>query len=151
MQIHCVYEWDKLFKIMNELKLDNLIKNKKIILHSFQGKPKHIDKFITLNVWYSLSSGCYCEKNIEMIKKIPLDKLVYESDSPSMFNTMIYPDDYDYKEMGLKDCLENQNNTPISIIFLNEKIAEIKCMKPNELSLIVLNNSNSILDKIISN
>ena len=36
VHIHCVYEWDKLYKIMSNMNLDNLIKNKKILLHSFQ-------------------------------------------------------------------------------------------------------------------
>lgn len=135
---------------MNAMKLVTLIKNKKIILHSFQGKSKHIDKFNAMNVWYSLSAGCYCDKNIEMIKKIPLDRLVYESDSPSMFNSIIYPLNYDYNEMGLKDCVQNKKNTPISIVFLNATIAEIKCIKPHELSVIVFNNSKRIIEGIIS-
>ena len=57
VHIHCVYEWDKLYKILNNMKIENLIKNNKIILHSFQGKKKHIEKFNNLNCYFSISSG----------------------------------------------------------------------------------------------
>ena len=43
-----------------------------------------------LNVFYSISSSCFTKSNYEMLKVIPNDKLLLESDAPSMFNKSIY-------------------------------------------------------------
>lgn len=55
--IHCVYEWDKLFKSLSKYK--NEIP---FILHSFQGNLKQTKKFNELNCFYSISPGCFIEK-----------------------------------------------------------------------------------------
>ena len=89
----CMWKPFKAFETMN---LDNL-KNNKIILHSFQGSKKIMEKFNKYNVYFSISPGCFNEKNFEMLKAIPLDRLLLESDSPSMFNKEIYDKEEDYK------------------------------------------------------
>ncbi len=144
VHIHCVYEWDKLYKIMSNINLDNLIKNKKILLHSFQGKVKHINKFNNLNVYYSISSGCYTSGNYEMLKNLPLDKILFESDSPSMFNKAVYNDTKEYENFYSEN---KKNNSPESIKYLCIKLAELKNMKYEDLAKIVYKNSLEVLNE----
>lgn len=126
VNIHCVYEWEKLFKaIENHMNKDNLVSKSKIVLHSFQGTSKIADKFLKFNTWFSISPGCYNDKNFEMLRKLPIENMLLESDSPSMFNEVIYDDksryDFYYKEENGKF-----KNNPISIVDLSVKIAELK-------------------------
>jgi Tat protein secretion system quality control protein TatD with DNase activity len=97
------------------MKIENLIKNNKIILHSFQGKKKHIEKFNNLNCYFSISSGCYSKSNFDMLKMLPNNKILFESDSPSMFNKEIYSNENDYKHFYNEN---KKNNSPESIKFL---------------------------------
>ena len=142
VHIHCVYEWDKLYKIMSNIKLDNLIKNNKILLHSFQGKVKHIKKFNNLNCYYSISSGCFSTGNYEMLKNLPLNKILFESDSPSMFNKAVYEDEKQYQHFHTE---EKKNNSPESIKYLCIKLSELRNMKYEELAKAVYNNSLEVL------
>ena len=146
VHIHCVYEWDKLYKIMSNMKLDNLIKNNKILLHSFQGKVKHINKFNNLNCYYSISSGCFTTGNYEILKNLPLNKILFESDSPSMFNKAIYEDEKQYQHFHTE---EKKNNSPESIKYLCIKLAELRDIKYEELANTVYNNSLEILKEFI--
>ena len=141
VHIHCVYEWDKLYKIMSNMKIDNLQKENKIILHSFQGKVKHIKKFNNLNCYYSISSGCFSSGNYEMLKTLPLNKILFESDSPSMFNKSVYENEAEYSHF----YGEKKNNSPESIKYLCKKLAELKNMKYEDLAKTVYNNSLEIL------
>ena len=146
VHIHCVYEWDKLYKIMSNMNLDNLIKNKKILLHSFQGKVKHINKFNNLNVYYSISSGCFNTGNYEMLKNLPLEKILFESDSPSMFNKAVYDNEKDYQHFYSEN---KKNNSPESIKFLCDKLAKLRNMKSEELAKIAYKNSLEILKEFL--
>ena len=143
VHIHCVYEWDKLYKILNNMKIENLIKNNKIILHSFQGKKKHIEKFNNLNCYFSISSGCYSKSNFDMLKMLPNNKILLESDSPSMFNKEIYSNENDYKHFYNEN---KKNNSPESIKFLCKKIAELKEINENEFCNIIYNNSLKVFN-----
>ena len=143
VHIHCVYEWDKLFKILNNMKIENLIKNNKIILHCFQGKKKHIEKFNNLNCYFSISSGCFTKGNFEMLKNLPNNKILFESDSPSMFNKEIYSNENEYKHFYNED---KKNNSPESIKFLCKKFAELKEINEIEFCNIIYNNSLKVFN-----
>ena len=145
VHVHCVYEWDKLFKILNEGKFDNLIKNRRIILHSFQGKVKHVNKFSQLNCYFSISSGCFITKNYEMLKAVPLDKLLFESDAPSMFNKEVYDDESEYNKFYSEN---NRVNSPESIVYLNRKYAKLLGIDEDKLREVVKNNVGKIIGEI---
>lgn len=124
--IHCVYEWEKLYKaIENNKNKENLVQESKIILHSFQGNCKIMEKFKNFNPWFSISPGCFIEKNFDMIRKIPIENLLLESDSPSMFNNLIYDDENKFS-FYFKEENGKFKNHPMSIIDLGSKIAELK-------------------------
>lgn len=161
--VHCVYEWEKLYKIFEKARIENLTKNK-ILLHSFQGNAKIMQKFRKFNPWFSLSSGCFIEKNYEMIKEIPLDRLLLESDSPSMFNKNIYSDENEYsyyfvEESNDGEIINNINhinnpqkkyqNHPMSIIHLAKKIAELRKIDFEVLIENINENNKILIDNII--
>ena len=131
---------------MSNMKLDNLIKNNKILLHSFQGKVKHINKFNNLNCYFSISSGCFSTGNYEMLKNLPLNKILFESDSPSMFNKNVYDDEKQYNHFYSE---AKKNNSPESIKYLCIKLAELRNMKFEELANAVYNNSLEILKEFL--
>jgi Tat protein secretion system quality control protein TatD with DNase activity len=109
-------------------------------------------KFLKFNPWFSLSAGCFIEKNFEMIKEIPLDRLLLESDSPSMFNKNIYEkeEDYSFYFTEISDVNENikYQNHPMSILNLGRKIAELKNIDYEYLMDKVKINSSIVINKI---
>jgi len=146
--IHCVYEWEKLYKaIENNKNKENLIQESKIILHSFQGNCKIMEKFKKFNPWFSISPGCFTEKNFDMIRKIPIENLLLESDSPSMFNNLIYDDENKFK-FYFKEENGKFKNHPMSIIDLGTKIAELKEISIKYLFEQIQINSKKILKMI---
>lgn len=147
--IHCVYEWEKLYKILEKSSISNLVNNK-IILHSFQGTKKMVEKFNKFNPWFSISAGCYSHKNEEMIKAIPADRLILESDSPSMFNKHIYSSEKEY-DYYFKDENSHFKNHPMSILSLSKKVSEVKEVDSNEFIKIISNNYKQIIEIIKSN
>lgn len=147
VHIHCVYEWDKLYKIMSTMDLNNLIQNKKIILHSFQGKIKHIDKFKLMNVYFSISSGCFTKSNYEMLAHLPNDQILLESDAPSMFNSEIYENQENYINFPKENT--KIKNSPESVIYLCEKFASLKQIPKDEFKHIILNNSLKVYNEFI--
>lgn len=148
VHIHCVYEWDKLYKIMSTMNLNNLIQNKKIILHSFQGKIKHIEKFKLMNVYFSISSGCFTKSNYEMLTKLPNEQILLESDAPSMFNAEIYENQENYINFPKENT--KIKNSPESVIYLCEKLASLKQIPKDEFKLMIYHNSLKVYDEFIN-
>jgi Tat protein secretion system quality control protein TatD with DNase activity len=116
-----------------------------------------MQKFQKFNPWFSLSSGCFIEKNYEMIKEIPLDRLLLESDSPSMFNKNIYSDENEYSYYFVEESKEQTNentahkkyqNHPMSIIQLANKIAELRNIDVEILMGIIKSNNQILIDNI---
>ena len=151
--IHCVYEWEKLNQTLenNKKSIPNLLNNK-IILHSFQGSDKIAVKLQNFNVWYSLSPGCFNEKNYGMIKNLPLDKILLESDAPSMFNKEIYSNDAEY-DFYFKEKDHGGNykfkNHPMSILPLAKKISEIRKIEYSDFISTLSKNYKKLMNILI--
>ena len=79
--IHSRNAENETFDILNSYKNDNL----KILMHCFTGSLDFSEKLLTLNAFFS-ASGIITFKNStdlqSTFKKIPLDKLLIETDSP---------------------------------------------------------------------
>lgn len=146
--IHCVYEWEKLYKSLDKLNLKNLKQKGKIVLHSFQGTKSQMEKMRSLNVWFSLSPGCYNEKNYEMIKALPLDRLILESDSPSMFNKDIYSEAAEFG-FYFKEESGKLKNHPLCIIQLAQRVSELRGLAYEELLQILHKNGSKIINALI--
>jgi len=136
---------------MEKISISNLTVDK-IILHSFQGSKKIMEKFLKLNVWFSISPGCFNEKNSEMIKEIPVDRLLIESDAPSMFNMDIYEKkeefDFYFKETSL-DGTEKFRNHSMCIFNLARKVALLKKIELETFMEILSRNYRKIINVLI--
>src|SRR5690606_12591905 len=122
------------------------------ILHSFQGNKKIVDKFNNLNVWYSLSPGCFSESNYEMIKYLPIDKILLESDAPSMFNQGIYQDKEDEDQLSLyfKDADTGKyKNNPMSVIPLAKKISTLRSVDLASFLKQIYKNNRMIINNLL--
>ncbi len=79
--VHSRSAEDETFQILNNFKHDNL----KILMHCFTGSSSFADKLLSLNAYFS-ASGIITFNNSktlqETFNKIPLDKLLIETDSP---------------------------------------------------------------------
>lgn len=58
----------------------NKYKHKKCIIHWFNGNTEQLNKLINLGCYFSVNSSM----NLSHIKKIPIDKILIESDGPYM-------------------------------------------------------------------
>ncbi len=149
--IHCVYEWEKLFKAIENSSISNLTTDR-IILHSFQGTKKIMEKFKKFNVWFSISPGCFNEKNSEMINDIPVERLLLESDAPSMFNKDIYDNkeeyDFYFKEINT-DGNEKYKNHSMCIYNLAKKVAALKKIEFDSFMKIMSKNYRRIISVLI--
>tara|TARA_B100000965_G_C19415211_1_gene679586 strand:- start:147 stop:908 length:762 start_codon:yes stop_codon:yes gene_type:complete len=97
------------FNILNEYKSKNL----KILMHCFTGSSNLADKLLKFNTFFSASGIITFKNSIELqdtFKKIPLDKLLIETDSPYLAPV---PN-------------RGQKNEPSFIKFTAEKLANIK-------------------------
>ncbi len=79
-----------------------------------------------------------------MLKMLPNNKILFESDSPSMFNKLVYNSEDDYKDFYNE---EKKLNSPESIIFLCKKLAELKGINEEEFRKIIYENSLKILEE----
>ena len=77
-----------------------------------------------------------------MLKNLPLNKILFESDSPSMFNKAVYDDEKQYQHFHTET---KKNNSPESIKYLCIKLAELRNIKYEELANAIYNNSLEIL------
>jgi Tat protein secretion system quality control protein TatD with DNase activity len=145
VSVHCVYEWEQLYKTIETLKLTNY--ENMILLHSFQADAKLVERFGSLNCWFSISPGCINEKNYKMLKSLPLESIVLESDAPSMFNKAIYNNENEYNFYFMKD--EKYQNHPVSILQTVKELAEILEMSCEEFMKIISKNSKKLISKLI--
>lgn len=99
--IHCRDAFEDIFRI---LKNEDA---KQVMLHLFSGH-KFIDRVIENDWWISVGPILLRSKNHKkIVKKIPLEKIMLETDSPWFGNNQ-------------------ERNTPISVIEVANRIAEIK-------------------------
>ena len=79
MYLHNRNTGDDFYNILKE----NRNKFNKGIVHSFTGTEDELNKFLSLDMFIGLTGTSFKTKeNIEVIKKIPVDKLCIETDAP---------------------------------------------------------------------
>jgi Tat protein secretion system quality control protein TatD with DNase activity len=147
ISIHCVYEWDKLYKALDALDIKDY--DHKILLHSFQAESKLVDKFKKFNCWFSLSPGCLVEKNYQMIKSLPMDLLVLESDAPSMFNKAIYDNEEQYNFYIKNEDKNIPQNHPMSILQLGKVLSELFEIGYEDFMKIITKNNKKLISKLL--
>jgi len=115
--IHCRDAFEDVLRILENEDA------KQVMLHLFSGH-KFIDKVIENGWWISAGPIVLRSKNHKkIVKKIPLEKIMLETDSP-WFGA------------------NKERNTPVSVIQVANKIAEIKKIDANQVSS--LTDSNAV-------
>ncbi len=105
----------------------------KFVLHCYSGDKKDTEKFLELpNVYFSFSGNITYPKPIEkakrfeeIIKMIPLDKIMLDSDAP-----FLAPQEF-----------RGKRNEPIFVKYIAKKIAEIKSISEEEVEKVTDENA----------
>ena len=64
-------------------------------------------------------------QNFDVLRSIPLENMILESDSPSMFNKELYENEEEYSFYFRNEKKEVKNH-PFSILILAKKISELR-------------------------
>jgi TatD DNase family protein len=115
------------FDLLNEYKDYDL----KILMHCFTGSMKFAEKLLKLNTYFSASGIITFKNSIDLqntFKKIPLEKLLIETDSPFLAP---YP-------------MRGKKNEPSFIKFTLKKLSELKNTDLNYLDKITTSNFNKL-------
>lgn len=106
MTVHCNKAEQELYNI---IKRNN---NRKVILHWYSGNLLWIEKFLELGCYFSINANmANSKKGMQLIKSMPLDKLLIESDGPfSKINGKKFTYDKLYQVYdNLENLLEEKN------------------------------------------
>ena len=106
------------------------------VLHSYSGSIESARYFLDMGLYFSFT-GVITFKNasriLEVLQFIPVDRLLLETDSPCLSPTPV----------------RGTRNEPKNIIYIADKIAQIKHIEPEELMDKVWNNSFDLFKKAV--
>ena len=152
MYLHNRNTGDDFYNILKE----NRNKFSKGIVHSFTGTEDELNKFLSLDMYIGLTGTSFKTKeNLEVIKKIPVDKLCIETDAPyceiksssaafKFIETTFK--DRKKKEKMQKGFMCKDRNEPCAIIQVLEALAKIKQMDKKELAIKCYENSINLFN-----
>ena len=106
-------------------------KNLKILMHCFTGTVSFVENLMTLNSYFSASGIITFKNSLELqntFKKIPLEKLLIETDSPFLAPVP----------------MRGKKNEPSYIKYTLEKLAQLKNIDKISLDKITTNNFNNL-------
>jgi len=127
--IHSRNAEDETFNILNSYNNKNL----KILMHCFTGSYEFSKKLLSLGAFFSASGIITFKNSVELqntFKKIPLDKLLIETDSPFLAPIP----------------MRGKKNEPSFIKYTLEKLSFIKEKSPKEMSILTSNNFNQLFN-----
>ena len=120
-------------------------------VHSFTGSEKELDEILAMGLYVGVN-GCSLktEENLEMVKKIPLDRIMLETDCPyceiknshasmKLVKTKI-EGAKDKKKWNAENMVKGRNE-PCKIIQVCEVVAALKGVSEEELAKIAYENS----------
>ena len=103
----------------------------KAIIHWYSGDIETLDKLIDLGCYFTISVDLgYSEKSYEVLNKVPMDKLLLETDGPTAL-----------------EWVNGNYGYPSEIKKIYEKVAECKDITVAELLNIVKENLDNLLQK----
>ena len=119
ISIHCVNYWGLVLDILNELNIEYV----KILFHGFSGSIETYEILKKYNSYFSFSLNMLNrEKIIHLIKSIPIEKILIESDMTNI----------KYIELGLNGYLDQIHKTYNRISEIKELPLEDVICKINE-------------------
>ena len=105
---HCRKAYDDL---LQELKVQSARRKIRGVIHCFMGKWSQADEFLKMGFYLGFDGPItYCRDYDNVIKNIPLERILIETDSP-----YLTPEPY-----------RGQRNEPLYVKYVAKKIAEIK-------------------------
>ena len=123
--IHARESHSDVYKVLKENKV-----NKKGIMHCYSGNLEFVQKFLDLGFYISFGGSITKnEKYDEIIRKVPLDRIVVETDAPLMPPI----------QMG-----KEARNDSRYLNYVIEKIAKLKNININDLDKILVENACKI-------
>lgn len=133
--LHCRAAFDDFYKIIR-----NGIKG---IVHSFDGSTEEMFKLVESGFYIGIN-GCSTKTsaNIEMIKQLPVDKILLETDSPYCCIRK------SYESQKYTEKLKIKNNEPCYIRTIAVAVANIKGISIEELENIILKNTLTLFPQI---
>ena len=152
MYLHCRNTGDDFYNILKE----NRNKFGKGIVHSFTGTEDELNKFLSLDMYIGVTGTSFKTKeNLEVIKKIPVDKLLIETDAPYCeiksssaafkFVETIFKD-RKKKEKMKKGFMCKDRNEPCAIIQVLEACSKVKDINKEELAKKCYENSLNLFN-----
>ena len=125
--VHSRSAEDETFNIIKNYEKDNL----KIIMHCFTGSYEFAEKLFKYNTFFSASGIITFNNSLELqntFKKIPLDRLLIETDSPFLSPVP----------------LRGKKNEPSFIEHTLKKLANLKSVSQEELDVLTSKNFNNL-------
>ncbi|EEB06125.2 TatD protein, partial [Schizosaccharomyces japonicus yFS275] len=127
------------------------------VVHSFTGSLEELDMYLKLGLYIGVN-GCSLktETNVEAVRRIPLDRLLLETDAPwcevrpshegyKFLKDFTPPYPSCKKERFKKNCMVRGRNEPCNMVIVAKIVAEIKNISVEELCETVWKNSVSLL------
>jgi TatD DNase family protein len=140
--LHCVQSWGSLLSILQEFRPTETETNVNFILHSCNKlSPDLVPQFLDIpSVYFSLNGSIPFEKDEYLLaQKIPLQRLLIESDSPDQKPK--------WKLEGSQDPFEDQDitsNEPLSVLHACISLSRILQISPQDLADVTSHNSRKV-------
>jgi len=116
---------------LGDMSADHILKNRPGVFHSFSGDPDLVETLAQLGFYFGIS-GSITFKNVdinrEVVKLIPSDKLLIETDSPYLSPVPF----------------RGKRNEPAFVARIAEKIAEILNSNPEQISELTTSNARRL-------
>ena len=135
VNMHCRRAWERCVEILSSYGT-----NSGIIIHSYSGSAEFVDKLLDLGVYFSFSGSLTRSGNVrahKALKKIPLERILIETDAPDIMPVID----------GILDT--SKLNVPSNILYVLNKVAQIKEKDVEEMADITWNNACRILKSVI--
>lgn len=131
--IHCRQAHDDLLEILQEFKKEygHIIPNDRPwgVIHCFSGDEDLAWKYFRLGLLISFTGLItFSQQWDDLIRKIPLDKIMIETDTPYMT-----PEPY-----------RGQRNEPVLVQYVAKRIADIKSLKIEKVAEVTLENARQL-------
>jgi TatD DNase family protein len=131
--LHCRKAHDDLIEI---LKLQTI--NYKLVVHCFTGSWKQAQEYLAMGFYLGFNGIIFKIDITEVIKKIPLEKMLIETDCP-----YLTPPSARRSPQG-EGGSELERNEPINVKYVAEKLAEIRGEKIERVAEITTQNAKNL-------
>ena len=144
--LHCRNAFEDMYNILNKYRNDITSG----VVHSFDGSFEHAQKFIDLGLYIGIN-GCSLrtDENLNVVKQIPSNKLMIETDCPWCEIKPSHPS-FKFvkskfpsvkKEKWVKDSMVKGRNEPSNIVQVLEVLAGVKEENEDDLCEQLYNNT----------